>query len=446
MNRRAASAKASPSLKQLAIRGVAWTTVGHAVSMGLRLVSNLILTRLLFPEAFGLMAIVNIVRFGLEMFTDIGAGPAILRDEQGDEPKFYNTAWTMQVVRGFGLCAVACALAWPIAKLYEQPDLVALIAVAGSTAIIAGFNSTAIFTLTRHMELGKLTLLGIVEHLCGLIVTVCWAYLSPSVWALVAGLVSGALCRMLWSHRLIPGYSNRFVWNRDALKKLIRFGKWIFLSSAFYFASTQMDRILLGHYTTISFLGIYSVATLLSEALVLLIYKTCHHVVYPAFGRVFRDEPHNLKKVYYKARLSFDLALMPGLGVLTVVGAFLVQFLYDERYADAGWMFQLLCIRVAMRSMLEPCEMCLVAIGQPRYAFFQQVARFIWVLVGIPVMWHYAGIEGLVWTAALSEVPALLVLWSGALAHRLLSFRRELASFTLFLGTVAIGKLILRMI
>ncbi len=38
----------------------------------LRLASNLILTRLMFPEAFGLMALIQTFMVGLQMFSDIG--------------------------------------------------------------------------------------------------------------------------------------------------------------------------------------------------------------------------------------------------------------------------------------------------------------------------------------------------------------------------------------
>ncbi len=83
-----------------------------------RLLSNLVLTRLLYPEAFGVMALVMVVLVGLQMFSDVGIGPAISRSPRGDDPDFLNTAWTLNVFRGAFLWLLTCVLAWPAAWFY----------------------------------------------------------------------------------------------------------------------------------------------------------------------------------------------------------------------------------------------------------------------------------------------------------------------------------------
>ena len=103
------------SLTARVMRSSALTVGGFAFSQGLRLASNLILTRLLFPEAFGLMALVSVFMMGLQQFSDVGVSPAILQSKRGDERDFLDTAWTIQVLRGAGLFLVGCGLAWPAA-------------------------------------------------------------------------------------------------------------------------------------------------------------------------------------------------------------------------------------------------------------------------------------------------------------------------------------------
>src|SRR5690606_17348568 len=68
------------SLKRLALRGSAWVVLEQFVAYILRLLSNLALTRLLFPEAFGLMALVNATLRGLKMFSDIGLNLSIIQN------------------------------------------------------------------------------------------------------------------------------------------------------------------------------------------------------------------------------------------------------------------------------------------------------------------------------------------------------------------------------
>ncbi|MEY8838750.1 oligosaccharide flippase family protein, partial [Cribrihabitans sp. XS_ASV171] len=98
------------SLMSRVLRSASWVIVGYGLSQALRLASNLILTRILFPEAFGMMTLVGLVVVGMQLFSDIGIGTSIVQNRRGDEPDFLDTAWTLQVLRGFLLFGLTLAL------------------------------------------------------------------------------------------------------------------------------------------------------------------------------------------------------------------------------------------------------------------------------------------------------------------------------------------------
>src|SRR5687768_12690090 len=158
----AASEAAEPSLKSRAVRGALFTFTRYGGAQIIRLAANLLLTRLLFVETFGLMALISVLLQALEMFSDIGIGPSIIRSRRGDDPRFLDTMWTVQIVRGFGVWIVACIVAAPFAQFYEQPVLAQAIPFAGLNALIAGFASTKQYTLNRHLYLGRVTVLELV--------------------------------------------------------------------------------------------------------------------------------------------------------------------------------------------------------------------------------------------------------------------------------------------
>lgn len=132
------------SFKKLVIRGTVWTVIGYGGSQGLRFVSNLILTRLLFPDLFGLMALTHIFVIGLELFSDLGLNWSVIQHQRGDDPVFLNTAWTVDVLRGWILWLGCWCIAWPVAQIYGYPDLVWLIPLVGLSTVFSGFKSTAI--------------------------------------------------------------------------------------------------------------------------------------------------------------------------------------------------------------------------------------------------------------------------------------------------------------
>ena len=83
-----ASGEAPGSLKRLAVRGAIWTMFGFGANHVLRLGFNLIVTRLLYPDLFGLMSLVFTIVMGLTFFSDVGVAPAVIRDPRGDDRGF----------------------------------------------------------------------------------------------------------------------------------------------------------------------------------------------------------------------------------------------------------------------------------------------------------------------------------------------------------------------
>lgn len=423
------------SLAKSVMKGSAWTMASVLFGQVVRLGKSLILTRLLFPEAYGVMAIVWAVLYALEMLSDVGLSAAVIRHKRGDDPDFLNTAWTMKAIRGVILSAVACAVAYPASVFYGKPELALLIPVAALTSLIEGFTSTKIFSCQRSMVYGRLTFFEFANDLVGLVVTLTWAYLYPSVWALLGGAVVGRVFHVTASHLMLPGPRNRFMWDPIAAKELTHFGKWIFFSSVVYLLYSQGDRILLGKYLDATLLGVYSVAIMLSETVNGVVARLNNAVLYPALSQVVNNDRGRLNKVFYKARLGTDALIVMPIAVLMVIGTEVVHVLFDTRYHEAGWMLQTLCVRLLMVSILLSSESCLFALGQPRYAVIQNVCRAIWILVGIPIGWHAYGITGVVWAVALTEVPVMFVLWYGMARNKMLSIAYEVRS----LFFVAIG-------
>src|SRR5690606_26150346 len=153
-------------------------------SQVIRLGSNLVLTRLLEPEAFGLATIVTLVNQGLIMFSDLGLLPALVQNSRGGEEPFVNTTWTLQVLQGVVLFIIAALLSWPMASFYGYDELAWLIIVGSSGLVAKGLSSQARFTLRRHMNIGPLVSLELGTQVLGTLVTVVLAFMLRSVWAL----------------------------------------------------------------------------------------------------------------------------------------------------------------------------------------------------------------------------------------------------------------------
>src|SRR3954465_8548162 len=98
-------------------------SMGYGAVQLLRLLNNVILARILAPPIFGLMAVVNAIRTGVELLSYVGIMQNIISSPRGEAPLFYDPAWTLQALRGLVLAALCMLLAVPIAYVFQYPEL-----------------------------------------------------------------------------------------------------------------------------------------------------------------------------------------------------------------------------------------------------------------------------------------------------------------------------------
>jgi O-antigen/teichoic acid export membrane protein len=181
---------------------------------------------------------------------------------------------------------------------------------------------------------------------------IIWAWIAPSVWALVGGTLIASVLRLVLSHTMIPGPRMGLNWEKDHLQEIVRFGRWIAVSSFATFIAQQSDVILLGILMPGSVLGLYAVAKLLADAGEGLLEKLNGALALPVMGEVLRKDPSKLQDRYYRFRLPIELTAGLLSGCLFAAGQFVVNFLYDARYAEAGSMLSILALGTAIYPFL----------------------------------------------------------------------------------------------
>jgi len=384
------------SVKTRSFRAAAWIVASFFVGRVLRLGGNVVVAWLLFPEAFGLMTLVAAVMHGLKLISDAGLHGSVVYHRDGEQETYLNTVWTIQIARGLGICIVATVLGWPLSILYSEPRIFPLLGALGVGGAIEGFSSTSIYSHSRRIEVGRLTLLELAVTICTTLSTILWALYYPSVWALVAGALTGSIVRVAGSHFWLMGHRHSLCWDRASRRSILSFGKWIVVSSTTYFLANRLGRLLLAKLASMASLGVYGIAFAFAAVPTAIIERLGNNVLQPALAESRRSGAAAYVSKFFLAR---EAILVIGLfGALAVAGVSPILFgeLYDTRYGDASWMGQLLAIGVWFDVLSGTATKALLANGHSRPVALAQLINACVATMASVSLYLYVGMSGFI--------------------------------------------------
>ena len=442
----------TPGLRQRILKAGGWTVGQHAVELVTRLVSTLIMTRLLFPEAFGQLAAGGSLVAGLILISDFGIRTVILQSPNGEHEDFLRTAWTLQVLRGLVLwliLLVLCALIslpairgfLPAYSVFATPQFSAVTATMGLSVAVSGLESTVVPLNMRRLNLRPIVFLDLAARSFSFPAMIAFAWFWPSVWALVSGLLVYNILRMIFSHLLVPGPRMLWRWNGAYFSEIVHFGKWIGLSSAGTFISQQSDQLILGLLLPTSLLGTYSIAKTLIEAPLSLLERLNSSLTVSVMSEVNRRDSREFKKKFYQFRLLFDCFAPLLAGIFFSMGSFIINFLYDKRYEGAGPILETLSLSlIAYPALLFGTA--LAAAGIPRLAAAISVLQAFSLLTFTTLGYVIGGVTGVIWGIALHKfLPAATILLL-AQQRRWFDLYKEFRVPIMFVVGVVAGKVL----
>lgn len=435
--------EASDALKSRAARGSVWTLVGFGCGQGFRLLNNLILWRLLYPEAFGIMSLVYVCLTGLTMFSDIGIGPSIVQSERGDDPSYLNTAWTIQVIREFLLCLGAFILAGPMAVFYKEPQLSTLLPAAAVTSFISGFNSTRLFTVSRRLALGRLTVIDLSSQVLGLGIMIGWAWHFRSIWAVIVGSLASNVLRLILSHTFLPGEPNRFHWDPTSARTMLRFGRWIFFSTLLTFIVMQSDRLIFGKLIPMAMLGVYNIGATWAGLPSSIASRVFSAVLFPLLSQL-RQRGLDFSAAFLEARRPW--LLLGGWASAGLIGGgpILIRLLYTPPAAGAGWIIQVLAIGIWFFLLESANSIAFLALGESKWVAAGNAAKLVGMVVLIPLGYAHFGFPGAVVGFSGSELFRYAISVLGVRRHKIACLGEDLRLTSLVLASASVGLLVAR--
>lgn len=380
-----------------------WTLFSLAGVQGVRLVSNLFLTRLLAPELFGLMAVVNSISMGVQMFSDIGIRNSVIHGPIKKIERFDDVAWTVQILRGGLIYLLLAALAYPFEQFYGNTQLSEVLLILASTAVLHGFVPTKVYHLERNVQLKKVASIDFSAQVLGSVVMVLIAYITRDIWALVFGSIAIILARIVAYYSFIKGPINRLHWQGAAVGEIFDRGRWIFLSSLGLFLVSQGDKLVMGKLLPLEFVGIYAVGVTFSMLIGELANSISAKFLFPVYHKL-READGDLLKVRNMRLMGFAIAVAAATPLL-LFGDWIIKILYDDRYIAAGWILQLTTLGSLLQTLDASLRPLLTSSGDYFRMMIYQIIKGLIYLTLMIVGFYYLGLPGLI--AVIIFVPLL---------------------------------------
>jgi O-antigen/teichoic acid export membrane protein len=403
------------------VSGAVWTIGGFGLGQAVRFTTNIAIARLLSPDLFGVMLIVNTIRTGTELVSDVGINQNIVYSSNALKPTFYNTAWTLRIIRSFGLWLVLFLAAIPAAHFYKVATLAIIIPVSAISVLFIGCSSLSPAISQKQMKFITVSIFNIGTSAVSGLVLVSLCYFSRTIWALVFAGIAGSAVEMVGSYIVPPHLRYRFHIDRRSATEIASFGRWIFLGSIVYFLSMNFDRLYLAKLVPLELLGIYGIARSMSDLMSNAVLHLGSSVVFPFIASHKNLSRQSLRLQLASTRVRSFFLMAVGCSLLISTADLVVKILYDQRYQSASWMLPVLFIGSWFSSLAAINEATLLGLGMPPYSAIANGVKFALLVILIPAGVKFYGLAGGIFALAIVELLRYLSV--------LIAQKRELFSF-----------------
>jgi len=426
-------------------RGGFWVMMLRVFHQVLQLVKLVVLGRLLTTADFGLLSIALTISTAALVFTETGFENALIQ-RQDDVRPYLNSAWTMLVMRGALIAAVLFVGAPLAASFFREPGATPIIQGIAVALLIDGFLNVGVVFFKKNLDFRRFATLELSGYLADAILSIAAAVVLRNAWALVIGRVGGSVLRTGVSY-LVSDHRPRFDFNKEHIKELFSFGKWMLGSSVLVFALTQGDNMVVGRVLGASALGLYAMAYRFSCLPATEITSMVSQVMFPVFSKLQTDK-QRLGDAYERVLMVVSL-----LAFLLAAVVFALAYETVDVFLGAKWLGMVPAIYVLVwygvfRGLAGSMTPLFMSIGQPRQVttqqFWQAVIMFVLIVpltkqlsvYGPELGWWGLGADewGLVGTASAVFISAAAVFFarigrlSRALGWRQWRYYRQLVT------------------
>lgn len=398
------------NLKNKFVNATKWSTITEIAAKIVNPVTNIILARIIAPEAFGVVATVSMIMSFADMLTDAGFQKYLVQHEfMNEDEKFKNANvafWTNFGISIF-LWIVIILFREQIAVSVGNPGLGNVIAIACVQLLLTSFSSIQMALYRRDFDFKTLFLVRMVAICIPLAVTIPLALLGLSYWALIIGTIVMQLSNAVILTVKSKWKPNLF-YEVEILKEMLSFSIWSLIEAISIWFTSWADVFIIGNSLNQYYLGIYKTSTAMVNALMSLITASIVPVLFSALSRL-QDDNENFNRMYFATQRFASIFIFPiGIGIY-LYSDLATRILLGSKWQEASEVIGIWALTSAIMIVFGNfCSEVYRAKGKPKLSFLAQILHLV-VLVPVCIISSKYGFWTLVYTRAWIRMEFVLV-------------------------------------
>lgn len=318
-----------------------WSFLDQSSSKIVAMIVQIVLARILAPDAFGLLAVLLVVVNIAGSIAQSGFGSALIQKRDVSD-RSYDTAFWMSMAIALALYIILFTFAPIFAAFYEMPELVPCLRILSLAVFFNSANSIQRSYMQKNMDFRSLFRVNLSAVIGSGVIGVALALLGAEVWALVAQTLTQSIVTCVVMVHEIP-WRPRVRFRRKEAAELFSYGWKICITGILNTAYTGVSELVIGKTCPASALGYYSQGRKYPLAAIGIVSNAIANVLFPAFVDVKNDMDVFIHRV--KRALSVGTFLIVPTSLLVAVAAEpIVALLLTEKWLPCVLVFKLACI------------------------------------------------------------------------------------------------------
>lgn len=381
------------NLTSRTLSGMSWSYLSLATLIVLQMAYQAVISRLLTPAVFGIMALALTSMQFSKYFADMGLGQAIIQKPELDEDDIRAT-FTSTILMGLGSFGLVWVLAPAFGTFFDTPEVVPILRWTGLVLFFTALGMTSQSLLRRQLRFRELAIREIGSYIIAFpFVGITFGLAGAGVWSLVAANLVGSGVSAILAYACVRHPVRPLLrWSR--LKPLYSFGGRASLISFLEFLGNNLDTFAVARYSGRAPLGQYSKAYLLTNYPTQHIAKGLSQVLFPGFSRI-QDDHVKVKRVYISALRVAAFLLLPVCAGMAVAANDIVFLVLGSQWDVAAAILPILVLTAAIRVMAHFSGIVCDALAELNKKLALQIVylgvfvMFLWLARGHG-LWAYA--------------------------------------------------------